>query len=306
MAERQLLKKPALYYLGPYLFLAPVYALIITFKYIPFEVALEKSFFNWDGGKTNFFIGLNNYKELFRDSMFFICLINVAAVCIAYVLIALTIPLIAAELVFSLSSKRAMYTIRTAFTCPMVVPGVVTILMWRWILAGDYGILNRFLRIIGLDGLARPWLGNSHTALGAVIAIGFPWLGSAMLGGMQFLIYFGALQGIPQDLFEVSYLDGCGWLRRFFHVDVPMLFNQFKLLITLAIIQGLQIFDSVHILTRGGPGTATMVPAEYIYEQGFNYGRMGYSSAIGVTLFAIILFFSFLNQRLLKNTEQLS
>jgi raffinose/stachyose/melibiose transport system permease protein len=290
----------------PYLFLAPVYALIVTFKYIPFAVALEKSFFNWDGGKANFFIGFNNYAELFRDPMFFVCLVNVVAVCIAYVLIALTIPLIAAELVFSLRSKKAMYAIRTAFTFPMVVPGVVTILMWRWILAGDYGILNQLLRMIGLDALARPWLGNSHTALGAVIAIGFPWLGSAMLGGMQFLIYFGALQGIPKDLFEVSYLDGCGWLRRFFYVDIPMLFNQFKLLITLAIIQGLQIFDSVHILTRGGPGTATMVPAEYIYEQGFNYGRMGYSSAIGVTLFAIILFVSFLNQRLLKNTEQLS
>jgi raffinose/stachyose/melibiose transport system permease protein len=297
-------KKAFFYYIRPYCFLLPVYVLIVVFKYIPFFVALQKSFYKWDGGKTNIFTGLDNYLELFKDPLFHTSLRNVAVVSAAYVIIALTLPLLTAELVFSLRSGRLQYAIRTTFTFPMVVPGLVTILMWRWILSGDYGILNRFLRILGLGSLARPWLGNSHTALGSLIAIGFPWLGIAMLGGMQFLIYFGALQGIPQDLFEASQIDGVNVLKRFFLIDIPMLASQFKLLLTLAVIQGLQIFDSVHILTRGGPGTATMVPAEYIYEQGFNYGRMGYSSAIGVSLFAIILLFSFLNQRFLKNTEQ--
>lgn len=287
----------------PYLFLLPVYILIVTFKYIPFATALQKSFYNWDGGNTNIFIGIQNYIAVFTDRIFHTSLLNVFIVCVAYVVIAVTVPLLAAELVFSLKSSKLQYYLRTVFTFPMVVPGVVTILLWKWILAGDYGILNQFLKMVGLGYLAAPWLGQSHTALGAIIAIGFPWLGIAMLGGMQFLIYFGALQSIPKDLFEVARIDGINLWQRFIFIDIPMLMSQFKLLITLAIINGLQIFDSVYILNRGGPGTSTMTPAVYIYEQGFNYGRMGFSSAIGVTLFVLIMVITIINQTLIKNTE---
>lgn len=287
----------------PYLFLLPVYILIVTFKYIPFATALQKSFYNWDGGNTNIFIGIQNYIAVFTDRIFHTSLLNVFIVCVAYVVIAVTVPLLAAELVFSLKSSKLQYYLRTVFTFPMVVPGVVTILLWKWILAGDYGILNQFLKMVGLGHLAAPWLGQSHTALGAIIAIGFPWLGIAMLGGMQFLIYFGALQSIPKDLFEVARIDGINLWQRFIFIDIPMLMSQFKLLITLAIINGLQIFDSVYILNRGGPGTSTMTPAVYIYEQGFNYGRMGFSSAIGVTLFVLIMVITIINQTLIKNTE---
>lgn len=296
-------KKSLKYRFMPYLFLLPVYVLIVTFKYIPFGTALQKSFFNWDGGKTDIFIGLRNYLEIFRDPVFFISMKNVAVVCIAYVIISLTVPLLAAELVFALKSEKRQYTIRTVFTFPMVVPGVVTILLWKWILAGDYGILNQLLNLIGLPNLTAPWLGQSSTALGSIIAIGFPWLGIAMLGGMQFLIYFSTLQGIPKDLFEVAEIDGVNIFQRFIFIDIPLLASQFKLMITLAIINALQIFDAVYILNRGGPGTSTMTPAVYIYEQGFNYGRMGYSSAIGVVLFIIIMAFTVVNQKLIKNTE---
>lgn len=289
--------------LMPYLFLIPIYLLIVTFKYIPFGTAIQKSFYNWDGGNTDIFVGLQNYIAVFKDPIFFTSLRNVAVVCVAYILIAITIPLLAAELVFSLKSQRLQYHLRTTFTFPMVVPGVVTILLWKWILAGDYGILNQLLKGVGLGNLASPWLGQSQTALGAIIAIGFPWLGIAMLGGMQFLIYFGALQGIPSDLFEVAKIDGINLWQRFRYIDLPMLSSQLKLMVTLAVINGLQIFDSVYIINKGGPGTSTMTPAVYIYEQGFNYGRMGYSSAIGVVLFLLILLLTVINQTLIKNTD---
>ncbi|MFV0399662.1 MAG: carbohydrate ABC transporter permease [Oscillospiraceae bacterium] len=290
-------------HLMPYLFLIPIYLLIVTFKYIPFGTAIQKSFYNWDGGNTDIFVGLQNYIDIFKDPIFFTSLRNVAVVCVAYILIAITIPLLAAELVFSLKSQRLQYHLRTTFTFPMVVPGVVTILLWKWILAGDYGILNQLLKGVGLGNLASPWLGQSQTALGAIIAIGFPWLGIAMLGGMQFLIYFGALQGIPSDLFEVAKIDGINVWQRFRYIDLPMLSSQLKLMVTLAVINGLQIFDSVYIINKGGPGTSTMTPAVYIYEQGFNYGRMGYSSAIGVVLFLLIMILTVINQTLIKNTD---
>lgn len=287
----------------PYLFLIPIYLLLVIFKYIPFGMAVQKSFFNWNGGNMNIFIGFQNYLEAFSDKIFLESLLTVFKVLIVYVLIVVTVPLLTAELLFAVKSAKIQYVVRTAFTFPMVVPGVVIILLWKWILAGDTGVLNSILNSVGLSNLVRPWLGNSQTALWSILAIGFPWLGMASLGGMQFLIYFGALQSIPKDLFEAGQLDGANIVKRFIHIDLPMLATQIKLMVTLAIISSLQIFDSIYILTRGGPGTSTMVPAVYLYEQGFTYKRMGYSSALGILLFIIIMILTVLNNKFLKSTD---
>lgn len=296
-------KKPFLKMLKPFLFLVPVYFLLITFKYIPFGMAFVKSLFNWNGANMNEFIGLQNYVEAFGDKMFLNSIVRAGIVMIVQVIIVVTVPLLAAELLYAVKSSKKQYVIRTAFTFPMVVPGVVVILLWKWILAGDTGVLNNFLNMVGLGNLAKPWLGSSGTALGSILAIGFPWIGMAMMGGMQFLIYFGAIQGIPKDYFEASQLDGANIVQRFIKVDLPMLASQLKLMITLAIINSLQIFDSIFILTKGGPGQSTMVPAVYMYEQGFSYRRMGYCSALGVVLFMLILVLTAFNNKFLKNTE---
>lgn len=298
-------KKSLFNSMKPYLFLLPIYLLIVIFKYIPFGMALEKSFFNWNGGNINVFVGIKNYVEALQDKIFLGSLFTVSKVMICYIVIVITIPLLTAELLYAVKSAKKQYVIRTAFTFPMVVPGVVIILLWKWILAGDTGVLNHFLTSIGLDNLAQPWLGNTKTALGAVLAIGFPWLGMSALGGMQFLIYYGALQGIPKDVFEAAQIDGANVVKRFFKIDLPMLLSQIKLMVTLAIISSLQVFESIYILTKGGPVTATMVPAVYLYEQGFGYKRMGYSSAIGIILFLIIMVLTVLNNKFLKNSENM-
>ena len=222
---------------------------------------------------------------------------------VVQVLIVITIPLLTAELLYAVRSKKMQYFTRTAITFTMVVPTVVVILMWKWLLNGDTGVINTFLRDIGLSGLAKPWLGSAQTALGSVLAVGFPWLGMVSLGGMPFLLYFGALQSIPTDLFEAADLDGVTLFQRIRMIDLPMIASQIKLMVTLAIINSLQIFDMVYILTKGGPGTSTMVPAVYMYEQGFSYRRMGYCSALGTILFVLIMLLTLFNNKFLKNTE---
>lgn len=289
--------------LKPYLFLVPIYFLIITFKYIPFGMAIQKSFYNWNGGNLNEFVGLGNYSEVLTDPIFLKSLLTVGKVMIVQILIAITIPLLAAELLCSVKSDRRQYVIRTAFTFPMVVPFVVIIMLWKWILAGDTGVLNIFFKNIGLENLAHPWLASSETALGAILAIGFPWIGISNLGGMQFLIYYGTLRSIPKDMLEAAEIDGVGRFTRFFKIDLPMLSNQLKLMVTFAIINSLQVFESIFILTKGGPGTTTMVPTVYLYEQGFNYRRMGYSSAVGVILFILIMIITVLNNKFLKGED---
>ncbi|MDD3339228.1 MAG: sugar ABC transporter permease [Lachnospiraceae bacterium] len=298
-------KRTLLQILKPYLFLLPIYVLMVTFKYIPFGMAIKESFFNWNGANVNQFIGIENYLNAFKDPNFLISLINCGFIAIADILIVITFPILAAELLYAVRSKKSQYIVRTTFTFPMVVPGVVIILLWKWILAGDNGVLNTFLSSIGLDSLTNPWLGNSKTALASVVAIGFPWLGSAGLGGLQFLLYYGALQATPKDMLEASQIDGANIWQRFWKIDLPMLSSQIKLTITLAIINAVQVFDTVYILTKGGPGTATLTPSVVLYEQGFTYKKMGYSSAIGVIMFAIIIILTILNQKFMKNTEKM-
>ena len=294
------MKKKSLFRMvKPYLFLLPIYLLMVTFKYIPFGMAIIKSFFNWNGANVNLFVGLDNYIAAFRDITFTKSLVNSLWIAGADILIVLTFPLLAAELLYAVKSTKKQYVVRTAFTFPMVVPSVVIILLWKWILAGDTGVLNNILTSVGLGNLAKPWLGDSRTALGSIIAIGFPWLGSASLGGLQFLLYFGALQNISKDI------DGANIFQRFIKIDLPMLASQMKLTVTLAIINAVQVFDTVYILTKGGPGTATITPSVVLYEQGFTYRKMGYASAIGVIMFAIIMVLTVINQKLMKNTESM-
>lgn len=232
----------------PYLFLIPIFALLIIFKYIPFGMAITKSFFNWNGANVNEFIGLENFVEAFHDGMFLESIVRAFFVMVVQVLIVITIPLLTAELLYAVRSKKMQYFTRTAITFTMVVPTVVVILMWKWLLNGDTGVINTFLRDIGLSGLAKPWLGSAQTALGSVLAVGFPWLGMVSLGGMPFLLYFGALQSIPTDLFEAADLDGVTLFQRIRMIDLPMIASQIKLMVTLAIINSLQIFDMVYIL----------------------------------------------------------
>ena len=296
-------KKVSLRTVKPYLFLIPIFSLLIIFKYSPFGMAIEKSFFNWNGANMNEFIGFQNFVEAIQDKIFLESIKKAFVVMIVQVVIVMTVPLITAELLYAVRSSRAQYVIRTAFTFPMVVPSVVIILLWKWILNGDTGVLNTFLKEVGLNAWAQPWLGSAKTALGSVLAVGFPWLGMVSLGGMPFLLYFGALQSIPKDLFEAADLDGVTLFQRIRCIDLPMLASQMKLMITLAIINSLQIFDAVFILTKGGPGTSTMVPAVYMYEQGFSYRRMGYCSALGTILFLLIMLLTVFNNKFLKNTE---
>ena len=251
----------------------------------------------------NEFIGLENFVEAFHDGMFLESIVRAFFVMVVQVLIVITIPLLTAELLYAVRSKKMQYFTRTAITFTMVVPTVVVILMWKWLLNGDTGVINTFLRDIGLSGLAKPWLGSAQTALGSVLAVGFPWLGMVSLGGMPFLLYFGALQSIPTDLFEAADLDGVTLFQRIRMIDLPMIASQIKLMVTLAIINSLQVFDTVYILTKGGPGTSTMVPAVYMYEQGFSYRRMGYCSALGTILFVLIMLLTLVNNKFLKNTE---
>lgn len=282
-----------------YLFLIPILLFLCTFKYFTFFTALWESFFNWNGANVNKFVGLDNFVKLFGDSTFGRSMLNVSIMTVCNVIIALTFPLCAAIMVFSCKRKRISNFFKIMYIIPMVVPTLVVYLMWKWIYAYDTGAVNQFLRALGMDGLVHSWLGDSHTALAAIIMIGFPFIGAF---GLQFLVYLGGLLNIPVDILESTSMDGIRWWQTIRYIQIPMLKPQLKMFLMLAIIDSMQVFENVLVLTDGGPGRSTIVPALYMYKQAFTHNRMGYASAIGVVLFVIVLIFTIINYKYV-NTE---
>jgi ABC-type sugar transport system permease subunit len=272
------------------LMLAPTLVLLALFNYYPAVLGLSRAFTRWETGEDPQWIGLSNFVAMWHDEFLRLSLRNLLVLLVANVLKTLTMPLLVAELLMSLRSPRWQYVMRTAFILPMVVPGMVTMLLWSFIYDGSVGLLNRILETLGMGAMARSWLGDSGTALWAIIGIGFPWA-----GGLALLIYLAGLNAISGDVWDSCQVDGVGGLKRVWYVDLPLLLPQVRLLVILTLIGVLQDFGSILVLTGGGPGLATHVPALHMYFQAFRFGHMGYAAAIGLTLFVAIFTLSLLN-----------
>jgi len=272
------------------LMLAPTLLLLALFNYYPAVLGLSRAFTRWETGEDPQWIGLSNFVAMWHDEFLRLSLRNLLVLLVANVLKTLTMPLLVAELLMSLRSPRWQYVMRTAFILPMVVPGMVTMLLWSFIYDGSVGLLNQILETLGMGAMARSWLGDSGTALWAIIGIGFPWA-----GGLALLIYLAGLNAISGDVWDSCQVDGVGGLKRVWYVDLPLLLPQVRLLVILTLIGVLQDFGSILVLTGGGPGLATHVPALHMYFQAFRFGHMGYAAAIGLTLFVAIFTLSLLN-----------
>ncbi|WP_256760976.1 carbohydrate ABC transporter permease [Cohnella sp. WQ 127256] len=283
-----------------YAFLIPIFLVLGTFKYIPFFDAVKMSFYNWNGANVKEFIGFDNFVRLFHDDTFYAAMKNIGVFTISGIVIQLTVPLIAAVLVFHVTSKKLQNALKVWFVIPLVIPSIVIFLTWQWIYAGEYGVLNQFLELVGLESWTHAWLGESKTAIWAIIFVNFPWI-----GGINFLLYLAGLMSISSELFEVSKLDGMNAWQRFIRLELPLVRSQVKLIMVLTIIGQIQSFENVLVLTNGGPGDTTITPALYLYTTGFSYNEMGYSSAIGLVLFIILLLLTLINNKFIKNTEKI-
>lgn len=277
-----------------YLFVLPAILVIGIFKYYPFLTSIYQSLYEWNGANIHRFTGIGNYVELFQDDVFWQSMVNILKICIFTVVINLFFPFVAAELVANLKGRKQNF-FKIGFIVPMVVPGMVVTLLWRWILAGDSGIVNMILEKIGLGSLATPWLATSATSLWAILAIGFPWI-----SGLPFLLYLAGRQAISNDLYECASLEGASTWQKIRHIDIPLLSGQRKLIITYMLIQAFQLFDRPMVLTNGGPGTSSMTPALYLYQRAFNNNEFGYSATIGVVLFITVLVVTVFNQKVVK------
>ncbi len=282
-----------------YLFILPSFILLGLFSYYPILSALGHAFTEWKGNGDTRWVGLLNFRTMFADDILRDSVWNTVRLLGAQILITLTAPLIAAEMIFALRKERAQYLYRVLFVVPMVVPGVVILLIWGFLYDDNVGLLNQLLEAVGAGGWRQSWLGDPRIALYSLMFMGFPWV-----GGFALLIYYAGLQSISGDVFESARLDGASGLRRFRSIDLPLLLGQIKLLIVLSFIGGLQGFQTQLLLTNGGPGFSTTVPGMQLYQNAISFDRMGYACSIGVALFLVILGITYLNMKYLKSSSE--
>ncbi|NMB46118.1 MAG: sugar ABC transporter permease [Firmicutes bacterium] len=277
-----------------YLALLPMFVFLILFSYYPPLLALFRSFFDWNGAQS-IFMGIGNYLELFKDKIFLKSVANVAKLSVFRILAINAMSLLVAELLFNLKSDRARRCYQVAFLIPMVVPTIVSLFLWQFIYDGQFGLLNALLSALGLEHLQHAWLGETGTALRALMFVGCPWI-----VGTNTLIYLAGLQGISESVIESAVLEGCTIFKRFWKIDLPMILGQVRLLLILSLITEVQSYEMQFVLTNGGPGTATMVPGLHMYQVAFSYGRLGYACAIGMAIFAITLILTWLNMKYIR------
>jgi ABC-type sugar transport system permease subunit/outer membrane protein assembly factor BamB len=281
-----------------YWLILPTFCLLIVFNYYPAASGLYHAFTRWTPGIETQWIGLDNFQDLFNSTYFFMGIRNALTLVIATIL-KLAVPLLVAELIFHIRNKAVSHAMRTLFIIPLVLPTVVTILIWVNIYDPNIGLLNQGLEALGLQNLTRTWLGEHDTALASIITIGFPWVSPFAL-----LIFYGGLVTIPEELFDAAKVDGATVWTRFTRIDIPMMSGQIRLLLILAFIGSLQEFQSIFLTTGGGPGNATYTPALELYYQATRFSNFGLASAMGAVLFLAILGGTILNLRSIRSQTE--
>ena len=284
----------------PYLFLLPTFVFLIVFAYFPPLSAAYHAFFNWDGNTAPSFVGFDNFTRMAHDQTLIGSLPHLLFLVAALLVTSLTVPLLVASLIFNLRNARLGYLYRVLFLVPVVIPAIVTMLLWQFLLDPTFGLVDTLLRpLMGNRGI--DWLGDQRYALFTLAFIGFPWV-----SGVNVLIYLAGLQNIPSSVVDASLLDGATGWRRLWYIDLPLVIGQVKVLSILAVINGVQGYGLQFVLTQGGPGTATMVPGYYMYYVSFSGSEFGYGSAIGLMLFLVILAFTYLNLRYVRSSIEYS
>ncbi|WP_454293378.1 carbohydrate ABC transporter permease [Salana multivorans] len=269
--------------LSGWLFLAPALVFYGLFVLWPLFSTIQYSFFDWDGLTAATPVGVGNYVKVITDPQLLGSIGHSFFLMIFFTVIPVILGLIIAALVQEIRLKGLATTTRTLLFLPQIIPGAAAAIAWVWMLSST-GAVNQVLSGIGLEGITRAWLGDFTWALPAVGMIGL-WLN---LGFCTILLMSG-IGKINLAIYEAAKLDGAGFFQTFFSVTLPGLRQEIGVCVTMTMIAALASFDVVYMSTRGGPGTATMVPGVQIFQLAFTESRVGLASALAIVLTVLIV-----------------
>jgi raffinose/stachyose/melibiose transport system permease protein len=278
-----------------YLYVAPAFILYAAFNLFPLAQGVNVSFYQWDGVTPGTWVGLGNYTEFFSDPAISEGYVHVLELMVFYSLLPIAIGLFLAA-VLSRIRIRGLTFFRMLLFLPLVITDVVTAVAWIWVYDVN-GPLNTALRAVGLGALipSAGWLGSFNTALPAVGVFG-------MWGqfGFALILFLAGVMKIPASLYEAARVDGANAWREFFAVTLPGLRYELQVVLVLSVIGTLGTFDEIYVMTSGGPGTSTMVPAYLVWRRLFGTGQVGSAAALGIILMLIVFIVTFALNRLME------
>ena len=267
-----------------YFFLIPFLAILTLFMFYPIVESVIKSFTNWSGMNGEYeYIGWRNYERIFTDMPEYWKAMQVN---IKYAVIATTIQtalgFILAVTVINLT-RRWQNFFKITLYLPVILPAAAIAVMWRYIYTPDFGLLNQFLRTVGLSSLTRVWTGDQSTALGSVIATN-TW----RYAGFTMVLYYVSMLDISKEMLESASIDGAGRWAQIRYFYFPLTRGTTEINFILSITGCLRAFDIFYLLTGGGPGTHTKVVSMWIMETAFQSFKFGRALAMSIVLFLIV------------------
>ena len=269
------------------------------FVILPTLNSLFYSFTDWGGYSVDYnFVGFSNFEKIFTDRLFSNAIKNTAI----WLVLAMTVPtLLGLALALALQGKSRVNTLyKSLFYLPICLSPIIIGIIWVWLYNPNLGIVNIFLRAIGLEDLATAWLANPNTVLYAVF-VAWAWQQT----GLTMVIFLAGLTSVPTPLIEAAKVDGANYWQTLRKVIIPMLRPATVVVLALTAINALKSFEIIWVMTKGGPFNRSDTLAVFMYKESFSKYKLGYGSSAAVVLFVMTLVIIVLYFRQTSAAEEL-
>jgi len=272
--------------------------MLFIFKILPIFANVYYSLRDIEVQTSGVFVGLKNYRTLIRDPLFYKVLKNT----FTYLLYVGPVNIIFGFLLAMLLNQKLKGTTfsRAVIFLPYILMTTLVGITFRWLLDGNNGLLNYYLSFLGIAPIY--WLTQSSTSMLGIAIASIWWT-----IGYNTVIYLAALQGVPREYIEAASIDGANGIQRLFRIIIPCVKNTTFFVVLTTVINSMQVFGQVYVMTSGGPNYSTVTFVQYLYIKAFREFKLGYAASIGVVLFFIILimsaiiFFLFSDHDVIKN-----
>ena len=279
-----------------WLYVLPALLMVVVFVYYPAFDNLRLSLFQWSSFSPNeSFVGLQNYRDLAADPIFWSALFNNIAYAVVSVIVQVGGGLVLAAIVEEVVWPRLRGFFRTVLFLPAVMSLTVVGFLFYFLYEPNFGLVNQALNAVGLGSLTHSWLGEESTAIWSIIVMS-QWQST----GYVMVLFIVAIQKIPRELYEAAYIDGATKVQAFRRITVPLVNDMLVLMLIVTVSGAFLVFNEVWVMTQGGPDNASHTLGTWLYKSAFFNDQLGYAAAIGSVIFAITFVTSIVQLRLAR------
>lgn len=260
-----------------YLVLLPSFVLLVVFSLYPSIMTVKDAFYQHIEGEPYIFVGLDNFRSIFESSFWPEMIRNTILFMICDIFVGIVPPVFFAYSIKLMRNKKTVQRVRLLMYLPSILCGISSLLVWKYGIYGANGMVNQFIRSMGGETIS--FLGTSETAIWSILVIGFPWIGG-------FLLFYGALMGIPEEIYDAVELEGISLPKRFIKIELPFIMGQVRYVMIGQIISAVQTVGRIWGTTKGTYGT--MTPMYKVYDYLYNQSDYGKASAVAVLMLLVL------------------